>query len=1095
LEELNTCTHPNLMTFNHWNEQIRRHPGANAKTRLLRLSAARPGHRKQFSAADTRKRCVLTALACAILFFGARLADAVTYTVNSGGDVSSAGVMTLRRAIAMTFDGDAIQFSPSVTTVTLTEGEMLIAHAITITGPGANLLTIQRNSASPDFRIFRIFTGSPPSTVVISGLTIRGGVARITDNGSGYPILGNGGGFYVSRGNLTLTNCAILNNAAIGGSGGGIYNVGGLFGNQGDVKIINCLLSGNSSALGADANYDPNRSFGGYGGAISNGGDPSTLPGENGPPFGGFTITNSTLSGNSSRTAGAGIANYGKMDVVNATITDNSAGGAGGGIVENGSSSGKNTTLRNTIIALNKSSTTGKDFYGVLTSQGYNLIGNTGGITITGTTTGNQLNVDPLLGPLQDNGGPTPTHALLSGSPATDKGDSSGTFTDQRGFPRLVDAGTISNAPGGDGADIGAFEDQSVCGNVVTNNSDSGPGSLRDVIANVCVGGTITFASSVVSPINLTSGELVIPRNMTISGPGANLMTVQRSPSANGNFRIFHVNSSVGVNISGLTITKGNPSYPPGGANSSGGGIFSEGTGPLSVIRCVIKDNVANRTGISPGDGGGLYNYANTTVILIDSTVSGNTSTGDGGGVYMFQGTLTVQRSTISGNTAGGGGGGGILSGGTTSGATCNIISSTISANSANSFGGGLYSTYSSVNIKDSIIAGNTIRNSGGTGPDAYNSLTSQGFNLIGNSSGCTIASLRTTDQIGTSAAPIDPLLGPLQDNGGPTLTQALLSGSPAIDKGHSSASITDQRGFLRPVDLQNIANVNGGDGGDIGAFEVQASTPTPTPTPTATPTTLANISTRLRVETGDNALIGGFIVTGTQNKKVIIRGIGPSLGLADQLANPTLELYSGQTLLKANDDWMNSSPADKQAIIDSTIPPTNELESAIVATLPASPSGAGYTAVLRGVNNGTGIGVIQIYDLDRSVDSKLANISTRGFVARGDNILFAGTIVLGQAPQKVIIRALGPSVPAPGAMADPTLELRDGNGGLLDMNDNWVDSPNKQAIIDSTVPPTKDAESAIVYNLPANGANYTAIVRGAGGTTGIAVVEVYALN
>jgi len=276
-------------------------------------------------------------------------------------------------------------------------------------------------------------------------------------------------------------------------------------------------------------------------------------------------------------------------------------------------------------------------------------------------------------------------------------------------------------------------------------------------------------------------------------------------------------------------------------------------------------------------------------------------------------------------------------------------------------------------------------------------------------------------------------------------------------------------------------------------ATSTSTPTPNPTATPPITPTTLANISTRLRVETGDNALIGGFIVTGTQPKKVIIRGIGPSLGLTDQLANPTLELYSGQTLLKANDDWMNSSPADKQAIIDSTIPPSNDAESAIVATLPAN--GAGYTAVLRGVNNGTGIGVIQIYDLDRSVDSKLANISTRGFVQTGDNVLFAGTIVLGQAPQKVIIRALGPSVPAPGAMADPTLELRDGNGALLDLNDNWVDSPNKQAIIDSTIPPTNDAEAAIVYDLPANGANYTAIVRGAGGTTGIAVVEVYALN
>ena len=180
---------------------------------------------------------------------------------------------------------------------------------------------------------------------------------------------------------------------------------------------------------------------------------------------------------------------------------------------------------------------------------------------------------------------------------------------------------------------------------------------------------------------------------------------------------------------------------------------------------------------------------------------------------------------------------------------------------------------------------------------------------------------------------------------------------------------------------------------------------------------------------------------------------------------------------------------ANKQAIIDSTIPPTNDLESAIVRTLPP----ANYTAIVRGVNNGTGIGVVEAYDLDTSANSKLANISTRGLVQTGDNVLFAGTIVVGQASQKVIIRALGPSTGVPGALADPTLELHDGNGALLEANDNWVDSPNKQAIIDSTIPPTNDLESAIVRTLTP--ANYTAIVRGVNDSTGIAVVEVYALN
>ena len=151
------------------------------------------------------------------------------------------------------------------------------------------------------------------------------------------------------------------------------------------------------------------------------------------------------------------------------------------------------------------------------------------------------------------------------------------------------------------------------------------------------------------------------------------------------------------------------------------------------------------------------------------------------------------------------------------------------------------------------------------------------------------------------------------------------------------------------------------------------------------------------------------------------------------------------------------------------------------------------YTAIERGVDNGTGTGVIEVYDLDTYANSKLANISTRGFVQTGDNVLFAGAIVVGQGSQKVIVRALGPSTGVSGAMTDPTLELRDENGGLLEANDNWMDSPNKQAIEGSMIPPPDNAESAIVRTLTP--ANYTAIVRGVNNATGIAVVEVYALQ
>ncbi|MFZ1219500.1 MAG: CAP domain-containing protein [Chthoniobacterales bacterium] len=220
---------------------------------------------------------------------------------------------------------------------------------------------------------------------------------------------------------------------------------------------------------------------------------------------------------------------------------------------------------------------------------------------------------------------------------------------------------------------------------------------------------------------------------------------------------------------------------------------------------------------------------------------------------------------------------------------------------------------------------------------------------------------------------------------------------------------------------------------------------------PAPDPTVLANISTRLLVETGDNVLIAGFIVTGTQSKKVIVRAIGPSLSsfFAGTLGNPTLELRDGTgALLASNDDWKTSGFEDRQAIIDSSLPPTDDLESAIVATLPAN--GAGYTAVVRGANNSTGIAVVEVYDLDQTADSKLANISTRGFVQPGDPLI-GGMIVLGPGPQKVIVRAIGPSLNGlvPGTLSDPTLELRDSNGTVVRANDNWRTGGQQQEIID----------------------------------------------
>lgn len=264
--------------------------------------------------------------------------------------------------------------------------------------------------------------------------------------------------------------------------------------------------------------------------------------------------------------------------------------------------------------------------------------------------------------------------------------------------------------------------------------------------------------------------------------------------------------------------------------------------------------------------------------------------------------------------------------------------------------------------------------------------------------------------------------------------------------------------------------------------------TATATPTATPTPSQLGNISTRLRVETGDNILIGGFIVTGTQPKRVILRAIGPSLPLSGGLADPILELRdSSGGLIASNDNWRSDQEAE---IIATMIPPSHDLESAIVATLPANSSA--YTALVSGVNSGTGIALVEAYDLDRTVDSKLANISTRGLVQTGDNVLIGGSIVLGQNPLRVIVRAIGPSLPVPGALGDPTLSLHDGNGALIASNDNWQ-SDQQAEIIATGIPPSHDLESAIVQNLAPG--SYTAIVRGVDSTTGVALVEAYGLN
>jgi len=938
-------------------------------------------------------------------------------------------------------------------------GALAGAEAATITvtnlnDSGAGSLRQAILDAAPDDAVFVTLAGTINLTsgalIISKNLVILGPGARtltISRSGSAkFRIL------HVTSGSLHLDYVTITNgDASSGAQGGGAILVdagasltidqcaitnntagslagGGILNNGGSVEVLFSTISENQA---------------GVGGGIENNGQagPATA-----------TLYESTIANNTASTTsavsggGGGIDNdHGSLTLNSCTIAGNSGdtgnSTAGGGGVQN--VSGSSADVTNTLIAGNTTNQVGGDVNGAFLSNGYNLIRNRNastGFTAPTDQTGTAANpLNASLGPLQNNGGHTDTKAPAAVSPAIDKGRTS-FHTDQRQRQAPYDNPSIPNATGGDGSDIGAVELVPTQGFVVTNTNDFGSGSLREEIIQAGPGDFVLIQSPVSGTINLTSGSLVIDRAMTILGPGARELAVASTSGG-----IFDISGGAPVVILGLTI--GNSSGP--GVNDRGnvimndcaivnnqlGGFFVDQSSFLTLTGCTVSGN-------SSFAGAGIYNDG--TTMLTNCTIANNTATDNGlgggraGGIFANSGsTLYLTNCTVSGNTAtgnpSGGGGGGLQLGGT-------------------------------VHLANTIVAGNTTD---GAGPDISGTGVSDGYNLIRIGNGSSGFSNGVNhDLVGTGNNPMDANLGVFRNNGGQTNTKALGPGSPAINAANNAAApAADQRKYVRA------------DTADIGAYEYNATIPV----------TLANISARAFVGTGDNALFGGFIITGTDPKKVILRAIGPSLNLAGQLGNPTLELFAADNhSLVFNDNWQDA--ANKQEIIDSGVAPTNDNESAISIILQPG----NYTFIVRGADNTTGIGVVQAYDLDRTGNSILANISSRTSVQTGDNVLFAGFIVLGSAPQTVIVRALGPSTGVPGAMADPTLELHDANGGTLETNDNWVDSPNKQGIIDSTIPPTNNLESAIARLLfPAN---YSVIVRGANNTTGIAVVEVYAL-
>jgi hypothetical protein len=247
-----------------------------------------------------------------------------------------------------------------------------------------------------------------------------------------------------------------------------------------------------------------------------------------------------------------------------------------------------------------------------------------------------------------------------------------------------------------------------------------------------------------------------------------------------------------------------------------------------------------------------------------------------------------------------------------------------------------------------------------------------------------------------------------------------------------------------------------------------------------------------MRVEAGDNVLIAGFIIQGTENKRIIIRGIGPSLagfGVADPLQDPTLELNASRDgSTAANDNWADNANAGE--ILASGLAPQNVAESALLLSVaPGS-----YTAVLRGKAGSTGIGVIEVYDLDTDAPAALANISTRGFVLTGENVMIGGLIVIGDDPAQLVLRGIGPSLGNFGvreALADPLLELHNSNGALLQANNDW--DIQDVALQATGLAPANNLESAMLISAPPG--SYTAILKGADGGIGNGLVEIYKIG
>jgi hypothetical protein len=674
--------------------------------------------------------------------------------------------------------------------------------------------------------------------------------------------------------------------------------------------------------------------------------------------------------------------------------------------------------------------------------------------------------------------------------------------------------------------------DSGVTGNVIEGNYigtnaagtaaiPNGTGIFLLRTVNVVIGGTTAGAGNVISGNNIYG--LRISNGGGSTGVG-NLIEGNR----------------VGTNAAGTAAL-------PNGAGG-GGGILLEETqnttigGTTAAARNIISGNTGIGLSISSGDPPAMDNVVAGN--YIGTNAAGTAAIGNtGSGIQIFGGGGPIGVNTIGGTAAGARN---LISGNAVSGVDVNnaanaVIQGNFIGTDINGTGnlGNLGYGVSLSNASDNMVggtvagAGNVIafngsnnQSSGGVGVPAGTGNSILGNSIFSNTgavpstSGLGINLFSPNDNATAGVTPNDPGdadVGPNNLQNYPVLTSVSSGGGMTNIAGTlNSAPNTmyrleffandeiDPTGYGEGQIFLTSTNLSTDSSGNL-SFNVPVPQIGANQRVTATATDpagntsefsgaigqLLNLSTRMRVLTGNSVLIGGFIIGGTGNVDVLLRALGPTLqqfGISGFLADPTLDLYSGQTLLASNDNWKDK----QQAAIQATgLAPPNDKESAILQPNLAPGS---YTAIVSGKNNTTGVGLVEAYDLSKSPNTTLTNISTRGFVDTDQNVMIAG-VISGDGIVKMIVRALGPTLSQFGVtnvLADPTLEVHDVQGNLLASNDNWKDTQQAEIQASGKAPPN-DLESAIV--IERQPANTTAIVRGKNNTTGNALVEVYFLN